>query len=515
MAGNKKSEERDTRSDEKNPASHVSRRTMLIGGGIAAAGLVAIGAVGGAGFESIRLAGSEADAAAPAPTPTPKTVRYVSTDLTIPLTTTWKRGTTAAGLLFVEPQVKGFNGLIVDQSGEPVWIEPTKANLTDLRVQTLNGKRVLTYWSGKSLGGHGEGSGTILDASYRKIGEVSAANGLTADLHEFNLTSSGTALLTSYSTVKHDLSSIGGPVDGYLYDCHVQEIDLATGAVLLDWDALDHVDIDETYLGLKQDKGHDGTSAGAAFDAFHLNAIDEDGDGLLVSLRHTHTVYSIDRKLGTVRWRLGGRHSDFALAKDAVFAWQHDVRRHPDGTISLFDNHLYSGTNGASRAMFFSLDESTMTATNTKTLAFQKHLGTAMGSVQLLGNGNVLVGWGTDPYVTEFTAEGEAVYQARLGGISYRASKSVWHATPSTVPDIAVVAMDATTSRVYASWNGATNVAKWRILAGESETSMQPAMTVPRSGFETLTTTSHAPKIAVQALDSDGAVLATSAIHSS
>lgn len=210
----------------------------------------------------------------PSPTATPSaagpTMRtFHSTDLTVPAVSTVKTGTTAAGLVFVTQQVSGFNGLIMDDDGEPVWIEPTKANVTDLRVQSFGGASVLTYWTGKSTGGHGAGTGVILDTSYAQVATVSAGGGLDADLHEFNLTDRGTALITVYETIPADLSSIGGPKQGFMYDCRAQEIDVATGAVLLDWKASDHIPVSETYLGLSQNAGHDGTTAGRAFDPYH------------------------------------------------------------------------------------------------------------------------------------------------------------------------------------------------------------------------------------------------------
>jgi hypothetical protein len=394
------------------------------------------------------------------------------------------------------------------ENGEPVWIEPTKANLTDLKVQTYRGSPVLTYWSGKSTGGHGAGSGTILDTTYTPIATVTAGNDLDADLHEFNLTSRGTALITIYAVKKADLSSIGGPANGSIMDCHVQEIDVASGKVLLDWSALDHIPVAETYLGLTQDEGHDGTSAERAFDAYHLNAVEEDGDALLISARHTHSIYSIDRTSGGIRWRFGGRESDIRVAKDALFAWQHDVRRHADGTITLFDNHLYSGTDGRSRGMKFSLNSAETEATLLQEYSYDDHLGTAMGSMQLLGNGNVLIGWGTDPAVTEFTAAGKAVYEATLGGISYRSYRHEWSAQPTTKPDIAA-RIEGGRMRVYASWNGATDVKSWRVLSANAG-AVATVAEVKRSGFETSLLVPKASQASVQALGADGRILGTS-----
>ncbi|MFJ8895338.1 arylsulfotransferase family protein [Leifsonia sp. NPDC102414] len=492
---------------QKRKTTALSRRALITGGtmlgvGVAAAAIAATRPGSGSSAATGQATPSASSTAQPV------LRSFVSSDLTVPAITSWKTGTTAPGFVFVTQQVTGFNGAIVRENGEPVWIEPTKANVTDLKVQTYRGEPVLTYWTGKSTGGHGAGQGKILDPTYATIATVSAGNGLDADLHEFNLTDRGTALVTVYATKPADLSSIGGPKNGYLYDCHVQEIDVETGKVLLDWDALDHIPVSETYLGLTQDAGHDGTTAGRAFDAYHLNAVEEDGDRLLVSARHTHTIYSIDRATGDVKWRFGGKKSDIAVQKDAVFAWQHDVRRHDDGTITLFDNHLYSGTDGASRGLKFSLDTGETTATLEQEYRYDNHLGTAMGSVQVLQNGNVLVGWGTDPAVTEFTAAGDAVYEATLGAISYRASRHAWVAHPTTAPSVAVRS-EGDGMRVFASWNGATEVRSWRVLASTSG-EPAPVGTVKRSGFETSLLVKQAQHVAVQALDANGEVLAAS-----
>ena len=68
-----------------------------------------------------------------------------------------------------------------------------------------------------------------------------AGNGLQADLHEFDLTPQGTALISAYEPIHWNLSSIGGPSDGLLNDCVVQEIDVRTGLVMFEWHALGHV----------------------------------------------------------------------------------------------------------------------------------------------------------------------------------------------------------------------------------------------------------------------------------
>ncbi|HEU0256670.1 MAG TPA: arylsulfotransferase family protein [Microbacteriaceae bacterium] len=492
------------------PRAGLTRRSLVIGGGLA--GVVALGVGAGIG-----VAVSRDDAKKPTPAPSAKPSdglrHFHGTNLAMPAVAGWRVSDTQKGHLFVTQQTdtmggKGFRGTIMDDRGEPVWIEPTGANVTGLTVQTFEGKPVLTYWSGTSIGGHGEGVGRILDTSYEPVATVHAGDGLKADLHEFHLTTSGTALVTAYQTIPADLTSIGGPKKGYIYNCHAQEVDIRSGKVLFDWNVNDHVPVSDTYLGLKQDKGHDGTSASRAFDAYHINAIDYWDDMLLVSLRHTHTVYAVSKADGSIRWRLGGKHSYFTVQPDAAFAWQHDARRQPDGTITLFDNHLYSGTNGQSHGKRFRLDETARTATLLTDLTFNRHLGTAMGSVQPMADGHTLVGWGVAPFVTEFDANGEVVYQADLGAMSYRAFRHDWTGAPKTKPEISA-STSADTTAVHMSWNGATEIAHWRILAGETGSSLHEVATVPHSHFETLARIAATKAVRAQALDKSGAVLGT------
>jgi hypothetical protein len=135
--------------------------------------------------------------------------------------------------------------------------------------------------------------------------------------------------------------------------------------------------------------------------------------------------------------------------------------------------------------------------------------------VQPLSNGNVLIGWGDNPVVTEHSGDGTLVYEmTHVGTATYRVFRSEWVAQPTTVPDVAVKSSGAS-ARVYVSWNGATEVTHWRILTGPDAGSLTQAMIVPRSGFETVASVPRAPAIAVAALDFNENVLATSRVVSS
>lgn len=141
---------------------------------------------------------------------------------------------------------------------------------------------------------------------------------------------------------------------------------------------------------------------------------------------------------------------------------------------------------------------------------------TSQGSVQVLPGGDVLVGWGNQPYVTEFDASGHVVYQATLpkGDQSYRAYRFGWSAQPSSTPS-AVAQPGGTDTVVQVSWNGATDVHSWRVVWGSASNALTSSTTAPSTGFQTtIRVGAAASYLEVQALDSAGAVLGTSALLS-
>jgi hypothetical protein len=367
-----------------------------------------------------------------------------------------RSGGVAPGRLFLAPSSgpAQHGPLILDDTGEPIWFRSTGLPAMNFRAQTLHGEPVLTWWQALPGGGLGRGEHVIVDATYREVARFPAGKGRRSDLHEFLLTDRGTALVTSFEI--RDRGARGLTMGGV-----VQEVQVPSARVLFEWRSLDHVPVDESY-----------SPVGYPWDYFHVNSIDVDADGhLLVSARNTWAVYKVHRRTGAVLWRLGGKRSDFALGAGARFAWQHDARSHEVGrALSIFDNG-----EKRSRGIVLELDTKRMRASLLHEYAHQPELHAhKLGSVQLLGNGDVLVGWGTDPHFTEFSAGGAVRLDATLprGGESYRTLRFPWTGTPHDGPTAAVRG-----STVYASWNGATDVASWRIEPG--------GPTVRRTGFET------------------------------
>jgi Arylsulfotransferase (ASST) len=397
--------------------------------------------------------------------------------------------------------------LIVDADGEPVWIHPLEdTRAYDLRVQEYEGEPVLTWWRGQNLGiGYGFGDYVIMDRSYRVIAKVTT-RGSSADHHGMTLTDDGTALLITYRKMPRDLTALGGPEDGWVVDCVVQEIDVATGKVVFSWSGIDHVPIADTKIRIGPYTQVDGTF-GFPLDYLHVNSVTEDDDGsLLISARNTHAVYRVDRETGEVDWVLGGSASDFRMLGNAEFAWQHDAQRQPDGTITLFDNEAGPAVGEQSRGLRLDLDVAARTArVVTEYLPPDGRLSSSQGNLYVRDNGNVFIGWGGLPFYSEYARDGELLLDAQLlGGASYRAFRMPWIGEPTEPPALAVD--DGT---AYVSWNGATEVAAWRFLAGADAASAKVVATTPRTGFETSAPVPDEPYVAVQALDADGRVLAT------
>ena len=426
-------------------------------------------------------------------------------------TPTGRSATAAQDPVFIAPKEgEPMTGpVILDADGDPIWIHPLDGDTRafDFKVQKYQGKPVLTWFQGPDLAlGYGQGKYVLMNESYRVIATVNTQGSL-ADHHGMTLTPDGTALMITYREIPYDLSDIGhGPEDGYLLNQIVQEVDVATGKVLFRWSALGHIPVDQTEIKVGPNVQIDG-SEDNPLDFAHINSVTEDSDGdLLISGRNTSAVYKVDRQTGKVEWTLGGEASDFTMAGNSEFVWQHDVHRQPDGTITIFDNEAAPQVGPESRGLRLALDMKTMTArVVTQYLPPEERVAASQGSVQVRRNGDVFVGWGKEPYYSEYTADGDLLFDARvIDAQSYRAHRQAWVGHPVDPPDIAVK-----NGTAYVSWNGSTQVTAWRFLAGDDAASAQPVGTVPRSGFETSSKVPDASYIAAQALGDDGQVLST------
>jgi hypothetical protein len=418
------------------------------------------------------------------------------------------QGTSPGYILIALKEGAGEHGpMIVDDQGQLVWYSKYRS-ARDFKVQRYRGRLVLTWWEGRVLAGHGLGEYVIFDDSYREMARVRAGNGYRGDLHEFLITPQGTVLLTTYNPVPANLSALGGPKYGAVWDGIAQEVDIETGEVIFEWHSLEHVGIEESYIEPPSDPRD-------SYDYFHINSIDVDHDGnLVISARNTWSVYKVERKSGEVLWRLGGKNSDFEMGPGTQSAFQHDARCHQDGIISIFDNGAHPQVHEESRGILVELDEQKMGAKLVREYTFpEKLISTSQGNMQILPNSNVLIGWGSQPFITEFSHDGQLLLDAHFppDGESYRAFCFPWGGHPIEDPAVALEQLSAEKVKLYASWNGATDVESWEVLAGPRPGRLESIGAVSRDGFETamLVQSSHSC-FAVRAKEHSGRVLGTS-----
>ncbi|KAJ4288161.1 hypothetical protein N0V90_012178 [Kalmusia sp. IMI 367209] len=364
----------------------------------------------------------------------------------------------------------------------------------DFRTQTYKGEPVLTFWSGELLGGYGHGAYYILNQSYSEIAVFSPVGFENlGDLHEFSITSDDTALVIIYTPKQADLSSVNGPADGWIFDSIFQEIDIRSGDLLFEWNASTHVSVNETYEPLS-----DAGTKDAPFDFFHMNSVAKDQDGnYLISARVMKCVYKISgsgSNLGDIIWALGGKQSDFTIASDAVFAFQHDARwvDEEQTLMTIFDNGPTDFRN-YSRGLLLNV------AQNEKTVRLihefyngAQTFGQFMGSLQTIDPGNnetnYLVGYGSEPFFAEFDKDGNLLLDVQFGSTNvvtnYRAYKLPWQGKPLTKPDIHWNKND---NKAYLSWNGATDIEQWIVYTANATngSTWLRAASASRTGFET------------------------------
>ncbi|HEY5375825.1 MAG TPA: arylsulfotransferase family protein [Polyangiaceae bacterium] len=271
----------------------------------------------------------------------------------------------------------------------------------------------------------------IHDLATNTVTKVMAPDTPTDD-HEMRILPNGDFLVFTYPLQPGiDLTGLKAYTSSdTLIGCNIEELDPA-GNIVWSWLATDHVDPvleSLTQIGAQID----GT---AGVDAFHCNGIDVDSTGnLLVSMRHTSSVFYIERASSKILWKLGGTafNKDGATLiqtandSEGTFSQQHDARFQANGNISLYDDHGL-GT-GFARGIEYALDLDAKTATP----VFQ-FLGSGIafyeGSFRRYADGESLISWGyvpSDPRVlTEIDSAGNDVFDIAFSGpnVSYRGEK--------------------------------------------------------------------------------------------
>lgn len=414
-------------------------------------------------------------------------------DVTLPadfpvISVTTPASNTADGLIFLAT----FNGakkpllLIVDDKGEPVFYQqfPAGIMLTDFKRQP-NGN--LTYFQGVAAINGGDGVFHEMDTRYELTRTWQATNTMVADNHDLQILPNGNAMLIIYDKKEADFSAYGGLTNTIFIDCVIQEI-RPDGNLAWEWRQSQHMTISDTYEII----------TGSIADPFHMNAVELDQDGnVLISSRHLSEITKINRTTGEVIWRLGGKQNEFTFTNDDGFSYQHDIRRMPNGNITIWDNGNQK-TPPYSRAVEYEIDETNKVVTRTWEFRQTPDLyNFFMGNIQRLPNGNSFLGWGGfKNLLTEVGPDGSKRFEMTVdapAGWIYRAFRFPWSATPATTPTLVLTDVVAGEPALHFSWNGATDVASYRVEGWNRSKILTSTLTVPRTGFETSVVLSDLP----------------------
>src|SRR4029077_11882808 len=328
------------------------------------------------------------------------------------------------------PPMVGQSGpLILDRHLQPVWFQPVPEKLVaaNLSPQTYEGKPALAWWQGAvtNTGATESGEYVVVNQHYKEVARLKATDGWVLTLHELVI-SGKHAWVTANKNIPMNLSKYGGAYNGAVIDSAVQEYDLKSGKLLRNWDALDHIPLSESQASLPTN--------GFPWDAYHINSIGLTSNGsFVVSMRDTWAVYLVHIDSGKIEWTLGGRSSSFKFGPGAAFEWQHDVALQPNSTVSVYDDPCcqltgggtYVDPTGPSRGIVLKLDQQARRATLAAQYTRGEDFDSAYrGGAQPLSNGDVFVGWGNEPYFSEYSRSGRLLFEGELPGsnVTYRAT---------------------------------------------------------------------------------------------
>lgn len=396
------------------------------------------------------------------------------------------------GCIFMAPYQSFQNSAaIYDSDGTLIWygfdVTGSAGNVHDFGLCSYNNTDHLCFFTGQQYSGYARGHAVIMDTSFDTVRTVNSLNARSAiDQHEFNIVGDS-ALTAIYTPQRFDLSAYnitGG--EGWIQNCVFQDIDLTTGDLNFEWSAIEHVALSEGYVEPDQSEvAGTGFSATSPWDYFHINSVDKNDDGdYLISARHVSTLYKINGIDGSIIWRCGGKLSDFELLNGLNWSYQHDARwmevNETTEIISFFDN----ASNGFNRSADHSagyiikIDHAatppTVELLHNYPAPEDLAISDSQGNLQIFNpsdwaNSNTFVGWGSQPTVTEHDPSGNIIYRANVasdGKMNYRAYKFNVTLTPHNSPALYTYAqnVNADTS-YYMSWNGATEVRRWRVYA--------------------------------------------------
>lgn len=141
------------------------------------------------------------------------------------------------------------------------------------------------------------------------------------------------------------------------------------------------------------------------------------------------------------------------------------------------------------------------------------------GNMQNLPGGNVLLCWSGNAYMTEHSADGDMLAEAQFLSdrfVTYRAYKFNFTGMPAEAKPVLRafahgVTREKSSTVIYTSWNGATDVASWRYFCAGVEGDARKIGEAARTGFETTFYVAgcECDEVFAEAVDKDGIVLGT------
>jgi hypothetical protein len=310
--------------------------------------------------------------------------------------------------------------IMTDSRGTPVWWL-RQPGIGGVDAKVLGANQIV--WTPS-------GDGTYVIRSF----DGRILNTLTGDLdfHDIQPTPTGTYLAIRYVTRVcppdcADMSPWGGSAQAAVTDAQIVEID-QNSTVLWSWSTREHIALSEA--------GDSGWYPAVAADIIHMNAVEPDGtDGLMFSARNLNAIYHISKTTGAVDWKIGGTHRPESLtvigdirptaagANGQVLSGQHDVRKWPDGTVSVNDNGTLVGRPPS--VLRYRVDLVNRTAEVVEEIHDARASPAfCCGSARLLPGGDWLVQWGATPFMTELDPAGNPVLTIqynRGSTFSYRA----------------------------------------------------------------------------------------------
>lgn len=322
-------------------------------------------------------------------------------------------------------------------------------------------------------------------------------------MHDFTVTYRDTALISAHYKRRADLSSMGGPTDGWILDAMFQEIDIVTGNLLYEWRASEHMPVTTTMRNLEDGEGVEARP----FDYFRINSVNQKPSGdFLISAGHLHAVICIDGSTGQVKWSLGGRDNSFR-----------DVSERPDVELSWPQNALSMGSETLI-VMDGGEKETHSSTPNNRGLEIHVNAQTGRAAVRQIYSGpedphhyfsgdlwisrdtkSFFVTWGGGTGFIEYSADGELLCNNRLpdnvrtpahskSSVPSPIFKSTWTGRPSVMP-----VARRSGHGLLVHWNGATEVTEWQLQVRTTHAISEPGTPhyqhvgrYIKTGFETL-----------------------------